>query len=443
MRRLRSLIHLFYLATYSAAICYSCHSGVGAVNAAFDTSQEVLGSDNSSPLSSDSYRHAKGFIALGDSYSAGIGTGLDGNYLTSEGDCRLGQDGYPLLLHKDLDNVTSSNTSFQWLSCSGSRTTDMLAGSGPRSQIDQINTSLPIDFATLSVGGNDLLFFPTINACIFRFYSFYSGTCEEALNASDAVVASPGFELRLAILLQEMLDAVGWEKRPRFSITVTGYARFFNAETPACDNMTFGVWYGETPPMLTREVRGRMNSLVIAANDKLRRTVESINARFAGSRPRVLLADYDALFEGHRFCEPGVLEPAYDRLESWFFLVGGPDNARNESTWPNGTNGDPELSRHRRRRQSETVLAPDSALVDPAGCLPPAQRRGDWGELALCYMAMAKDRNPSLRPLNRGLVPMNGMWWVPTYYGKTFHPRSLGCEGIRDRIYNVWQQNGL
>lgn len=402
--------------------------------------QHVLSTDASS-LVSGSFRDSKGFVALGDSYSAGIGTGLDGDYLASEGDCRRGQHGYPLLLHLDLNNATKTNTSMQWLSCTGAQTKDILSGTA-LSQVDLLNASLPLDFATLSVGGNDLGFFDVMNACIFRFYSFYSGTCEAALAASDAAIASDVFEQRLEVILQEILDKVVWEKRPRFTITVTGYARFFNEITPECDDMSLGVWYGG--PKLSQYIRTRMNELVVATNAKLQRTVDIVNNRFSGERPKVLFVNYDTLFEGHRFCEPGVIEPAYDRVDSWFFLVGGPDNARNKTMWPNGTNGDPEDQGHEDyHRYKETVLAPGSALTDPDNCLAHAQTRGDWGQLALCYMAMAKSRDPSLRPAYKGVVPMNGMWWVPTYYGKTFHPRSLGCEGIRDRIYEAWMESGL
>lgn len=407
--------------------------------------QQVLGT------SGHSNRRARGFVALGDSYSAGIGTGTDGRELPSEGDCRHGVHAYPQLIHHDLNNATGLNMTFQWLSCTGAVTTDILSGGGdptthmqnkaqkPVGQVDMLNASLPLDFATLSVGGNDLGFFDVMNACIFRFYSFYSGTCEKALEAADAAVKSSAFEQRLAVILREVLDAVSWEKRAGFSISVTGYARFFDADTPGCDEMSLGVWYGG--PRLSRDIRGRMNALVDAANAKLRRTVVEADERFSGAaRPRVLFVDYDDLFEGHRFCEEGVLEPAYNRTDSWFFLVGGPDNARNETTWPNGTNGDPDSTRYSR---GESILSPLSPLVDPHSCLPRAQERGDWGELALCYMAMAKHRDPSLRPAYDGITPQNGMWWVPTYYGKTFHPRTLGHEAIRDRIYQVWKEHGL
>lgn len=400
------------------------------------------GSLNQQVLGTTGYtnRQARGFVALGDSYSAGIGTGLDDEELPMEGDCRHGVHAYPELIHRDLNNATGQNTTFQWLSCTGAVTADILSGDGSKareSQVDLLNASLPLDFATLSVGGNDMGFFDVMNACIFRFYSFYSGTCEAALEAADAAVKSSVFEQRLGVILHEVLDKMSWEKRPRFSITVTGYARFFDANTTDCDDMSLGVWYGG--PKLSRDIRRRMNELVDAANAKLRRTVDQVESQFRGARPRVVFVDYDDLFEGHRFCEQGVLEPAYNRTDSWFFLVGGPDNARNETTWPNGTNGDPESTRYRR----EKVLSPLSPLVDPQTCLPRAQERGDWGELALCYMAMAKRRDPSLRPAYDGVTAQNGMWWVPTYYGKTFHPRTLGHEAIRDRIYQVWEEYGM
>lgn len=411
----------------------------GSLTQHHEHQQQVLGTGG------PTNRQARGFVALGDSYSAGIGTGLDDKELPTEGDCRRGVHAYPELIHRDLNNATGGDTTFQWLSCTGAVTADILSGGGGggggkhnahEGQVDALNASLPLDFATLSVGGNDMGFFDVMNACIFRFYSFYSGTCEAALEAADAAVRSSVFEQRLAVILHEVLDKVAWEKRPRFSISVTGYARFFDADTPDCDDMSLGVWYGG--PKLSRDIRGRMNALVDAANAKLRRTVELVQEGFRGARPRVVFVDYDDLFEGHRFCEPGVLEPAYNRTDSWFFLVGGPDNARNETTWPNGTNGDPDATRYQR----EKVLSPLSPLVDPHTCLERAQERGDWGELAVCYMAMAKHRDTSLRPAYDGITAQN-MWWVPTYYGKTFHPRTLGHEAIRDRIYQVWEEHGL
>ncbi|KAI0195135.1 SGNH hydrolase-type esterase domain-containing protein [Xylaria flabelliformis] len=357
-------------------------------------------------------RNNTGFVAFGDSYSAGIGTGVDGK----EDDCRQG-----LHAHAQLIAADRGPTAFQFLSCTGATTANVMAG-GENSQIDSFNASLPADFALLSVGGNDLGFFDVMNACVFRFYNFYSGTCETAIAHSRANLESDEFEIRLRIVIMEILDKIRWEKKPRFTITMTGYARFFNELTDGCDDMSFGIWwYG---PKLTKKLRADMNALVLTVNAKLHKTINAINADF--TEDKVLFVDYDDAFEGHRFCEPNVTEPDYGRADTWFFLVGGQDNARN------GTQS--------RRLSDIKTLSPTSPLVDPSSCLEPARRTGDWGMLALCYMAMAKHRDPTLRFAHENIVvDLSSRWYVPTYYGKTFHPRSLGHETIRDQIYKKWR----
>jgi len=372
--------------------------------------------------------HAKipGFVALGDSYSAGIGTPIPGE---KENNCRQGTGAYPFLLASDLllpnssittlsssDNSSTIPSPFQWLSCTGSLTTDLLTSpSGkPASQIDTFTlTPHPPAFATLSIGGNDLGFFDVLNACIFRFYSFYSGTCEAALAASDAAIRAPDFELRLMLVLREVLDKVRWEVHPEFTITVTGYAQFFDAETEECDDVSLGVWWGGAGvvrgPKLTKKLRRRVNELVKGVNEKVRRVVEGVNGAFAGME-RVVFVDFDSAFEGHRFCEKGVQEPDYGREETWFFLPGGVDN---------GLGGG-------KGNETEGMLsAEEEMLVEPEKCLSPAERGGDWGERALCYMATAKKRYPEHKLLDP--VGENS-WRAPTYYGKTFHP--VGVPGL-------------
>lgn len=349
-------------------------------------------------------RRPAGFIALGDSYSAGIGTGFNG----TEDPCRLGLHAHPVLMHQDLLDLVAPNTAgLQFLSCTGSTVKDMLVGS-KRSQIDELNTTTTADFALLSVGGNDLGFFDIMNGCIFRFYSFYSGTCEEALKKSEAAIAGPSFEAALRLAITEILDRVHWEKKPWFTITITGYARFFNAETKPCDDRSFGIWWHG--PKLERRLRQRMNNMVLAVNEKIKRSIENINSEYA--TPKAFFVDYDALFEGHRFCEKGVDEPDYNRNETWFFLVGGRDNA---------DDGDENV----RLQALERPVPPDSPLRDPDTCMDVAMESGDWGERAVCYMAMAAKRDPTLRLASGEEVSTQDMWYVPTYYGQTFHPVSI------------------
>ncbi|CAI6097117.1 unnamed protein product [Clonostachys chloroleuca] len=360
-----------------------------------------------------------GFIALGDSYSAGIGTGVNG----TEDPCRYGIHAHPLLIYNDLERLEEpASTSFQLLSCTGSTITDLLVNSDP-SQIGGFNTSQTADFALLSVGGNDLGFFDIMNSCIFRFYSLYSGTCEEALQKSEKQLASPDFENYLRLAIMEILDRVQWEKRPWFSITVTGYARFFNANTEECDESSFGVWW--RGPKLKRELRHKMNEMVLAVNEKIRRSVAAVNDAFA--EPKVLFVDYDHLFEGHRFCEPGVIEPDYTRNETWFFLVGGPDNDGHSDSNSTSTT------------QDGALLSPWSPLIDTKTCMESAHQSKDWGELALCMMATAVDKDPTLQMVGRDGAREQDMWYVPTYYGKTFHPRTQGHMAVRDQIYQEWR----
>lgn len=391
----------------------------------------------SGDLAWTSVRKTGGFVAFGDSYSAGIGTGVEGK----ENECRRGVHAYPSLIYQDLSSFQGPNsTDFQWLSCTGATTDKVLSGSKV-SQIDQFNTSLQADFATLSIGGNDLGFFDVLNACVFRFYSYYSGTCEAALAATEEKINSTEFEQRLDEVVAEILDKAEWEKRPWFSITVTGYARFFNADTPECDDYSLGVWW--RGPKLKRELRAKTNELVLRVNAKLRAAVDAINARFVdgGNSPKLIFVDFDERFEGHRFCEPGVVEPEYNRTDTWFFLVGGPDNAPVPPPPPPSNDTAPApTSASTSAPPGPTALPPslahpaetlpqDSLLIDPDRCLEPAKARGDWGELALCYMAMARHRDPTLRLAN-GDVWVNSMWYVPTYYGKVFHPVSSRCPDV-------------
>lgn len=446
---------------------------------------------------------SKGFASLGDSYSAGIGTHLDGG---KEESCRLGFGAYPALLHVDLgiDDVATLGskdkkdkngrkgkgdkggdidiTAFQWLSCTGATTADVLgspasasssSSSDPRpySNTGQINALLTdpattaLDYITLSIGGNDLGFFDVINACVFRFYGYYSGTCEAALRASELLLAEDdhstdpaSFSSRLTVILLQLLERVRWEKRPQFRIVVTGYARFFNAETDLCDSASMSIWwhYGNATGVpdnatdttyLTKGLRRRMNGLVAGTNRKLKAIVDSVNARY-GNTPHVLFVDYDADFEGHRFCEPGVVEPDYTRDATWFFLVGGTDNDIDGPIDGPGDGGKGKKDKDKDKGGKDKKKAlfaptvdPDSHLIDPLRCRGPADVRGDWGERALCDMVQAQAANPGLLPTvgtfetdddtaaiygdGRLVSPQNSMWYVPTYYGKTFHPVSL------------------
>lgn len=88
-----------------------------------------------------------GFVALGDSYSAGIGTGLDG----PEEECRRGIHAYPALIAKDLSASQKGGpnaTSFQFLSCTGATTNELLLAS-PESQMEACKLTFSVSFVPM------------------------------------------------------------------------------------------------------------------------------------------------------------------------------------------------------------------------------------------------------------------------------------------------------
>ena len=120
-------------------------------------------------------------MALGDSYSAGIGTGVEGK----EDDCRRGLGAYPTLILSDMAEQRGdpNATDFQFLSCTGATTEDVLSG-GDHSQIDDFNITYSADFAllslgvplhvkagTLSKGGNCTVASQRLNLGTYQFYS--------------------------------------------------------------------------------------------------------------------------------------------------------------------------------------------------------------------------------------------------------------------------------
>jgi hypothetical protein len=218
---------------------------------------------------------------------------------------------------------------------------------------------------------------------------------------------------------------VQWERRPWFVVTLTGYARFFNAETDACDDMSLGVWWGRAqadeagPPRRRRPERPVQQHAAQGPLRRLRRRVSTATAS----------------------ASPTCGSPTTTGTDTWFFLVDGPDH---NHTLPNtpatATATPPPPPPPSMPAQLLPALSP---LVDPSSCLERAQRRGDWGELALCYMAMAKGKDPGLRFAYDEVTTQNSMWYVPTYYGKVFHPRSLGHEVVRDKVYQTWREHEL
>ncbi|MFJ6659194.1 SGNH/GDSL hydrolase family protein [Streptomyces sp. NPDC091377] len=145
---------------------------------------------------------ATGYVALGDSYSSGVGAG---SYISSSGDCKRSTKAYP-----SLWAAANSPSSFNFTACSGARTDEVLAHqTGPLGA----GTGL----VSLSIGGNDAGFADIMTTCVLQSDS----ACLSRINTGRAYVTST---------LPGKLDTVYSTirtKAPSAQVVVFGYPRFY------------------------------------------------------------------------------------------------------------------------------------------------------------------------------------------------------------------------
>lgn len=260
----------------------------------------------------------KGYVAFGDSFAAGIGTGT-----TEWSGCRQGEFAYPKL----IASTAQDNPDFQNLACSGAVIDDLLQG-GDKSQVDSWVNPGNADIGTLTIGGNDVRFFQIMDACVIRLEGLWSGNCDDKINNAYSIMHSMSFLNDLKSLIHQILDKSG---RSDFRLFFMGYPSFFNTDQQDCESVTFSVWNPHHAPSwgqpdysnqwLYKEHRLKLNNLVAELNNMIRETVDAVNGDLGLPWPaRVTFIDPNPTFNDHRFCEEGVTEPDSGRRDTWFFL---------------------------------------------------------------------------------------------------------------------------
>ncbi|GAA1351696.1 SGNH/GDSL hydrolase family protein [Saccharothrix algeriensis] len=142
------------------------------------------------------------YVALGDSYSSGTGTG---SYYGESGSCKRSQYAYPALWA-----ASHAPASFKFVACSGARTGDVLAN-----QVGALSATTTL--ATVSVGGNDAGFTDVITACTF-------GTDQVCVDRVDKA------KTYATTTLPGLLDNVYAQIRnraPSARVVVLGYPRLY------------------------------------------------------------------------------------------------------------------------------------------------------------------------------------------------------------------------
>ncbi|MFE1954456.1 MULTISPECIES: SGNH/GDSL hydrolase family protein [Streptomyces] len=146
-----------------------------------------------------------GYVALGDSYSSGVGAG---SYDSASGSCKRSTKAYPALWA-----ASHSPASFNFVACSGAVTGDVL-----NNQLGPLNSSTGL--VSISIGGNDAGFADVMTTCVL----YSESTCVNRVNQARAYVTST---------LPAKLDAVYQAikaKAPSARVVVLGYPRFYQLD---------------------------------------------------------------------------------------------------------------------------------------------------------------------------------------------------------------------
>lgn len=149
------------------------------------------------------------YVALGDSYSAGVGTRAPVD------SCYRSPFGYPALI------AQQRGLSFSYQACSGAQTSDVLAG--------QLSTlSSRTSYVTITIGGNDLGFTSVLAECA---KPSWWGSCNAKIDAARRVLAG-----QLPARLDAVYGAIH-DRATDATVAVVGYPRLFNGQD--CNALTF------------------------------------------------------------------------------------------------------------------------------------------------------------------------------------------------------------
>ena len=143
------------------------------------------------------------YVALGDSYSSGVGAG---SYISSSGSCDRSTKAYP-----EEWAAQNAPASFVSVACSGATTADVLS-----SQVSALSGSTTL--VSITIGGNDAGFATVMETCVLSPTS----SCLQAVSKAETFVADD-LPARLdATLAKIAADA------PNARVVVLGYPELYD-----------------------------------------------------------------------------------------------------------------------------------------------------------------------------------------------------------------------
>jgi lysophospholipase L1-like esterase len=143
------------------------------------------------------------YVALGDSYSSGLGAG---SYISASGSCDRSTNAYP-----EQWAAANSPASFVSVACAGATTSDVIGG-----QVSALSAATTL--VSITIGGNDAGFSVVMETCVLRSTS----SCLSAIATSETFVRN-----QLPALLDATLQAIR-AHAPNARIVVLGYPELYD-----------------------------------------------------------------------------------------------------------------------------------------------------------------------------------------------------------------------
>ncbi|HEY2552022.1 MAG TPA: SGNH/GDSL hydrolase family protein [Streptosporangiaceae bacterium] len=197
------------------------------------------------------------FVALGDSYSSGLGAG---SMISSSGSCDRSTSAYP-----ELWASTHQPASFAFVACSGATTSSVIS-----SQLSALSGATTL--VSITVGGNDVGFSSTMETCVLHS----TRTCVSAITTAEGEISS-----QLPGELNSVLGDIR-ANAPNARVVVLGYPELYDlSKSSACLG-------------LSTTDRTDLNQ----AADQLDGQIQAAAGRFGD-----VYADVRGAFGGHEICD--------------------------------------------------------------------------------------------------------------------------------------------
>ncbi len=203
------------------------------------------------------------YVALGDSYSSGLGAG---DYISASGSCDRSTNAYP-----EQWAAANSPATFTSAACSGATTADVI-----NSQVSALRPSTTL--VSITIGGNDAGFSRVMETCVLASTS----TCVNAVKTAETFIAS-----QLPALLNKTLTTIRTDA-PSATVVVLGYPDLYDlAKSGSCIG-------------LSTQDRTALNQGADDLDNALQAAAQANHDTFADVRGQ---------FSGHEICDSGSTTP--------------------------------------------------------------------------------------------------------------------------------------